>query len=85
MISAKRRIDMIRGESLFSQGLPLYLNRSVESYELSEHQHDFFEISYVAEGSGTHILSGITLPVKQGGSLFTASRHVSCLQTSRHN
>ncbi|SDW69602.1 AraC family transcriptional regulator [Paenibacillus sp. PDC88] len=66
MISAKRRIDMIRGESLFSQGLPLYLNRSVESYELSEHQHDFFEISYVAEGSGTHILSGITLPVKQG-------------------
>ncbi|MCM3126959.1 helix-turn-helix domain-containing protein [Paenibacillus provencensis] len=65
-MSAKRRIDLMRGESFFSQGLPLYLNRSVESYELSEHQHDFFEISYVAEGSGTHMLSGISLPVKQG-------------------
>lgn len=66
MTSAKRRIDLMRGDIFFSQGLPIYINRSVESYELSEHRHDFFEISFVAEGSGTHILGDSSLPVKQG-------------------
>ncbi|MCL6606058.1 MAG: AraC family transcriptional regulator [Paenibacillus sp.] len=62
----ERRIDLLRGQEFFSSALPIYVNRVVESYDLHEHRHDFLEISYVSEGSGTHIMGESSLPVNQG-------------------
>lgn len=65
-IVIQRRIDLMKGELFFSPGLPLYVNRSVESFDLHEHRHDFLEISYVSEGSGTHMMGNSAVPVTQG-------------------
>ncbi|MFB5760807.1 helix-turn-helix domain-containing protein [Paenibacillus medicaginis] len=65
-MAVRRRIDLLSGSAFFSQGLPLYVNRAVESYELHEHRHDFLEISYVSEGSGTHLVGDNSFPAVRG-------------------
>jgi len=65
-MSVKRTIDLFSGKQFFTQELPLYVNRSVESFELTEHRHDFIEIACVSEGSGTHYVAERSLPVAAG-------------------
>lgn len=49
---------------------------SVEGH-LYEHIHDFFEIFYVIEGEGMHLLNGIPYPLKRGDLTFLSynSKH----------
>ncbi|WP_159887424.1 helix-turn-helix domain-containing protein [Paenibacillus puerhi] len=65
-MSVKRAIGRLSGAYFFETRLPIYVNRAVESFELVEHQHDFLEISYVCEGSGTHYTSDRSFHVAQG-------------------
>ncbi|MFB5676353.1 helix-turn-helix domain-containing protein [Paenibacillus terreus] len=65
-MTVRRRIDLFSGSTFFAGGLPLYVNRAVESYELHEHRHDFLEISYVSEGSGTHLVGDDSFPAARG-------------------
>jgi len=65
----KRTIRLLSGDQYFQDKLPIYVNRNSESYELTEHYHDFFELSYVSEGTGTHHTGEQFIEV-QAGDLF---------------
>ncbi|UUZ80253.1 AraC family ligand binding domain-containing protein [Paenibacillus sp. P26] len=65
-MSIQRTVRSLRGDEFALGDLPIFVNRSVESYELSEHRHDFLEISYVSEGTGTHYTGKASLSTGQG-------------------
>lgn len=65
-MTIKRRIDLLIGDYFFNKEIPIYINRVAESYELHEHTHDFLELNYVSEGTGSHVINGLTSSVKQG-------------------
>ncbi|NBD25427.1 AraC family transcriptional regulator [Paenibacillus glycinis] len=62
----QRPIAQMHGKDFFDSALPIYVNRAVETYQLTEHRHDFLEISYVSEGAGTHHLGEEAFPVAHG-------------------
>jgi AraC family L-rhamnose operon transcriptional activator RhaR len=66
MVTIQRPIGVFKGESFFRPELPVYVNRAIEAFDLNEHKHDFLEISYVGEGSGTHYIGERTVQVQQG-------------------
>ncbi|WP_284641695.1 AraC family transcriptional regulator [Paenibacillus silviterrae] len=66
----KRKVEELQGTSLFSPGVSLYVNRALETFQLTEHRHDFIELTYVSEGSGTHYIGGEVIPVTQGDVFF---------------
>lgn len=54
----RRKIgDFLVCENMLNQNHPL-------------HQHDFYEIEYITEGSGTHLINDKSYPVKKGDLLF---------------
>jgi AraC-like DNA-binding protein len=59
-----------KGEQLFDASLSIYVNRVKESFMLSEHDHDFVEISYVSEGTGTHYIENQAISVKKGDIFY---------------
>ncbi|WP_020617154.1 helix-turn-helix domain-containing protein [Paenibacillus daejeonensis] len=65
-MKANRRIEKTPGTLFFQPGFPFYVNRIEESFELMEHSHDFYEISYVAEGRGYHHIGEETIAVRRG-------------------
>jgi AraC family transcriptional regulator, L-rhamnose operon transcriptional activator RhaR len=56
----------LKGDYFFEPDLPIYLNRETESFELSQHTHDFVELSLVAEGRGYQYIDDQTLQVSKG-------------------
>ncbi|WP_028530855.1 AraC family transcriptional regulator [Paenibacillus sp. HW567] len=54
------------GERFFNNGNSIFLNLFSESPEPHLHVHDFIEISYVASGSGIHILGDSKYEVCKG-------------------
>ncbi|CAM3719705.1 AraC family transcriptional regulator [Marinicrinis lubricantis] len=70
-------VDMYRdtGERLFKNGHSIYINYFCESSKPHLHVHDFIEISYVASGSGIHILGDQTYEV-QKGDLFLINYNI---------
>jgi AraC-like DNA-binding protein len=66
----RRTVTLAKGEQFFRDGLYIYVNRVNESFELSQHSHDFWEISYVREGSGTHYIEDETRSVAKGDLFF---------------
>ncbi|WP_162848368.1 AraC family transcriptional regulator [Paenibacillus nanensis] len=71
-----RTVRLLSGEQYFSEKLSIFVNRNAESYELTEHHHDFLEFSCVAEGSGTHHAGGEANAVTPG-DLFIIPMGVS--------
>lgn len=66
----KRNVDRMLGSSYFDDGLPIYVNRASENFDLSEHTHDFIELAYIGEGSGVHYIGEESLRVSQGDVFF---------------
>jgi AraC family L-rhamnose operon transcriptional activator RhaR len=62
----RRAVTLLTGEAFFDSRLPIYVNRVAESFELTEHFHDFLEISYVGEGTGTHHAGDSVMTVARG-------------------
>ncbi|MFD0958060.1 helix-turn-helix domain-containing protein [Paenibacillus chungangensis] len=62
---SKRVIDKIDA-LIFEDEFPIYVNRVTESFTQLEHTHDFYEMTYVAEGRGTHYINGQAVPVSRG-------------------
>lgn len=60
------RVEQLKGDSFFDQNTDVFINRELESYSLSQHTHDFVEISIVGEGCGYHYIEDQVMPVKQG-------------------
>ncbi|NOU65656.1 helix-turn-helix domain-containing protein [Paenibacillus sp. LMG 31461] len=66
----KRSITESGGHLYFVPELPLYVNRVHESFDLQQHTHDFIEISYVAEGRGSHYMDSVRMNVTKGDLFF---------------
>ncbi|MCM3632813.1 helix-turn-helix domain-containing protein [Paenibacillus camelliae] len=62
----KRTVRLLSGEQYFNDKLHIYVNRNSESYDLTEHYHDFLELSYVSEGTGTHHTGDECIQVSSG-------------------
>ncbi|MFV0344454.1 MAG: AraC family transcriptional regulator [Anaerocolumna sp.] len=63
------------GKSYFQNGNSIYINQNEEPTNPHLHVHDFIEISYVASGSGIHILGDREYGV-QKGDLFLINYHI---------
>jgi AraC family L-rhamnose operon transcriptional activator RhaR len=70
MDKSRRVVITSKGEQLFDAHLSIYINRIKESFVLSEHDHDFVEICYVSEGTGTHYIENLAIPVKKGDLFY---------------
>ncbi|MDQ8735382.1 AraC family transcriptional regulator [Paenibacillus sp. LHD-38] len=60
------RVIELNGDRFFNPEFDIFINREVESFSLSQHTHDFIEISYVEEGSGYHYIEDQMIPIKRG-------------------
>ncbi|OCT12350.1 hypothetical protein A8709_31470 [Paenibacillus pectinilyticus] len=69
-MTIKRSIMESGGHLYFVPELPLYVNRVHESFDMQQHTHDFIEISYVAEGSGSHYIENSSMKVAKGDLFF---------------
>lgn len=63
------------GENFFNNGNSIYINFFSENSQPHLHVHDFIEISYVASGSGIHILGDKKYEVCKG-DLFLINYHI---------
>lgn len=69
-MTIKRTITESAGRLYFVPELPIYVNRVHESFDMQQHTHDFIEISYVAEGSGSHYIDNVSMNVTKGDLFF---------------
>jgi AraC family L-rhamnose operon transcriptional activator RhaR len=69
-MTIKRTIFESAGHLYFVPELPFYVNRAHESFDMQQHTHDFIEISYVAEGSGSHYIDNVSMKVTKGDLFF---------------
>ena len=60
------RVIELSGDRFFNPDFDIFINREVEAFSLSQHTHDFIEISYVEEGSGYHYIEDQMIPIKRG-------------------
>ncbi|MDF2836898.1 MAG: transcriptional regulator, AraC family [Paenibacillus sp.] len=60
------RVIELSGDIFFHPDFDIFINREVEAFCLSQHTHDFIEISYVEEGSGYHYVEDQMIPIKRG-------------------
>jgi len=62
------RVDKLRADDFFADGLPLCVNHYVyDPHErIRMHSHEFIEIAYVCKGKGTHVVGGREQPVSMG-------------------
>ncbi|WOO35730.1 AraC family transcriptional regulator [Anaerocolumna sp. AGMB13020] len=63
------------GKSFFRNGNSIYINYINENTEPHLHVHDFIEISYVASGTGIHIIGDKQYDVGKG-DLFLINYHI---------
>jgi AraC-like DNA-binding protein len=56
----------LKGDSFFQNNRLLFVNRATESFNLSLHSHEFFELAYVAEGKGFHYVENEVQPIYRG-------------------
>ncbi|NGZ76968.1 AraC family transcriptional regulator [Saccharibacillus alkalitolerans] len=66
----RRSVERLLGTYFFESGLPVYVNRARETFEMLEHTHDFIELTYVSEGSGVHYIGEENLRVSRGDVFF---------------
>jgi len=62
----QKPIDFTPWTSFQENALPFYFNRVSEDFHLQQHQHDFMELAYVAEGGGFHYINDQIIPVSKG-------------------
>ncbi|WP_051251516.1 AraC family transcriptional regulator [Paenibacillus harenae] len=65
-----RPAETYRGEQFFRHNLPLFVNRNAENFLNPYHNHDFFECTYIAEGTGFHHIGDTVHRVHKGHVLF---------------
>ncbi len=47
-----------------------FVCRNVINKHYPLHQHDFYELEYISEGQGTHLINGAAYPVRRGDIVF---------------
>lgn len=66
----KPHTETFHGEFFFRNDLLIHVNRVPESFAAPEHDHDFLEFTYIAEGTGYHHVGGEVAPVRKGQLFF---------------
>ncbi|MFC5530546.1 helix-turn-helix domain-containing protein [Cohnella yongneupensis] len=66
----KLHTETYRGDSFFRDDLLLYVNRVPEGFAAPQHDHDFLEFTYIAEGTGYHYIGNETYAVRRGQLFF---------------
>ncbi|MBC8080992.1 MAG: helix-turn-helix transcriptional regulator [Gorillibacterium sp.] len=61
---------VLKGENLYSEQLPVNVNRSEENFYLEQHKHDFIEIIYVENGAGFHYIEDELVRVRRGDVFY---------------
>lgn len=69
-MSIRRSTFVMSGESFFEPGVPIFVNRAYETFDMIEHSHEFVEMTYVSEGAGVHYIAGEAVPVEHGTLFF---------------
>lgn len=69
-MSIKSVVLTTRAAGYLSPENPIFINRVQESFEQSQHNHEFMEINFVSEGTGFQYIEGQTLPVTKGDLFF---------------
>jgi len=63
MAQARR---VLEGRTMYTERLPVNVNRVEESFYLEQHTHDFVEFIYVEEGVGFHYIEDELVRVRRG-------------------
>lgn len=69
-MSVRRGTFVMSGDSFFEPGVPIYVNRAYETFDLNAHSHEFVEITYISEGAGVHYIENEAVPVEHGTLFF---------------
>ncbi|AIQ24073.1 AraC family transcriptional regulator [Paenibacillus sp. FSL H7-0737] len=69
-MSIRRSTFVMSGDSFFEPGVPIYVNRACETFELNAHSHEFIEITYISVGAGVHYIDDEAVPVEHGTLFF---------------
>ena len=70
ILSIKSVVQTTRAAGYLSPENPIFINRVQESFEQSQHNHEFMEINFVSEGTGFQYIEGQVLPVAKGDLFF---------------
>jgi AraC family L-rhamnose operon transcriptional activator RhaR len=62
----KHSKETLKEINFFDKNLLIYVNRATESFDLSLHSHEFFELAFVAEGKGFHHAENDVQPIQKG-------------------
>lgn len=72
--------QILLNKDFFDEGEKIRADFYIEHRELNMHSHEFWEISYVYEGRGTHHLGdGSKIPIKEGEFVFISPGVEHCI------
>ena len=71
--------NILLADNFFKDDLPVYAFFGVESREKNMHSHDFWELSYVYEGQGTHFMGVSSLPIGEKEFAFISPYAEHCI------
>ncbi|MFC5403101.1 AraC family transcriptional regulator [Cohnella soli] len=74
--------DSVNYPSLEKGQLPFYCLSNLLKDDIPLHHHDFLELSFVMNGSGTETLNGITHQLKPGSISFLLPHHIHEIHTN---
>lgn len=66
----KKAVPLIYNQNNWRKIGDFLVNENIMQQNHPVHQHDFYEIEYITEGSGTHLLNDKAYPVQKGDLLF---------------
>ena len=74
--------NILLTDNFFENDSPIYAFFGVERRDKNMHSHDFWELSYVYEGRGTHYTDGSVLPIRENEFLLISPKTEHCIVSS---
>jgi len=71
--------NVLLADNFFENNSPIYAFFGVERRDKNIHSHDFWEISYVYEGRGTHYMEDSALPIREKEFIFISPETEHCI------
>ena len=71
--------NILLTDDFFENDLPVYAFFAAERRDKNMHSHDFWELSYVYEGRGTHYTQDTVLPIREKEFLFISPDTEHCI------
>lgn len=71
--------NILLADNFFKNDSPIYAFFGVERRDKNMHSHDFWELSYVYEGRGTHYMNDSVLTIREKEFLFISPETEHCI------